>query len=85
MYETPEDWPMWIRAALPLITPVMRAIGLATSVRDRISAGGRLDRSRSLHSYGSARRAETRVSDEVATLPPRFVERRQFVGVANRV
>ena len=32
---TPGDWPIWIRLALPLITPWLRMIALLADARDR--------------------------------------------------
>ncbi len=32
---TPSQWPLWIRVALPVITPVLKGIGVATDARDR--------------------------------------------------
>lgn len=33
---TPADWPIWIRLALPLITPALRMIAVLADARDRV-------------------------------------------------
>ena len=32
----PADWPIWIRLALPLITPGLRTIAVLADARDRV-------------------------------------------------